>query len=280
MATDFTGGGPHHSDRMGADRKAADHKAIIREEFTRQAEAYAAAAPIKDPERLKRLVEAVNPAPDARVLEVATGPGHVAMAFAAVCREVVGLDLTAAPIAIANRAGRARGLENVRFEVGDAEHLPFAAGEFDIAVCRFAFHHFENPAIVIAEMTRVCRPGGSVAIEDLIASEHSERAAYHNRFEQLRDSSHTRALPLSELTTMMASAGLEIVRFHSDRMVTPAEVWLENAQTPPERAAETRAMLEQDLLHDLSGTYPHRKDGALHFTQRTATVIGRKITRG
>jgi SAM-dependent methyltransferase len=265
---------------MGAGAHHSDHKAVVREEFTRQAEAYAAAGPIKDPERLKRLVEAVNPSSDARVLEVATGPGHVAMAFAAVCREVVGLDLTAAPIAIANRAGRARGLENVRFEVGDAEHLPFAAGEFDVAVCRFAFHHFENPAIVIAEMTRVCRAGGSVAIEDLIASEHPERAAYHNRFEQLRDTSHTRAMPLSELATMMASAGLEIVRFHSDRIVNSAELWLENAQTPPDRAAETRAMLEQDLLHDLSGTNPHRKDGALYFTHRTATLIGRKLARG
>src|SRR5208337_4832637 len=100
-----------------------DHKAVVREEFTRQAEAYAEAAPIKDPERLKRLVEAVNPRSDARVLEVATGPGHVTMAFAAVCREVVGLDLTDAPIGIANRARRERGLDNVRFEVGAAEHL-------------------------------------------------------------------------------------------------------------------------------------------------------------
>ncbi len=81
------------------DDQRADHKTIVRGEFTRQAEAYAAAAPIKDPDRLRRLVEAVNPRPDARVLEVATGPGHVAMAFAAVCREVVGLDLTGAPIA-------------------------------------------------------------------------------------------------------------------------------------------------------------------------------------
>src|SRR5271163_4034106 len=118
-----------------------EHKDLVREEFTRQANDYAAAPAIRDADHLRKLVELAAPPADARVLEVATGPGHVAMAFAAVCREVVGLDLTAAPIAIANRAGRARGLENVRFEVGDAEHLPFAAGEFDVAVCRFAFHH-------------------------------------------------------------------------------------------------------------------------------------------
>jgi ubiquinone/menaquinone biosynthesis C-methylase UbiE len=260
--------------------QGADHKALVREEFTRQAEAYAAAVPIKDPDRLRRLVEAVNPRADARVLEVATGPGHVAMAFAAVCREVVGLDLTAAPVAIANRASGERGLSNARFEVGDAEHLPYADGEFDVSVCRFAVHHFENPARVIAEMTRVCGIGGSVAIEDLIASEHRERAEYHNRFERLRDTSHTRALPLSELVKTMAAAGLEIVRFHSDRIVNPVEVWIANAQTAPDRAEQTRAMLEEDLRRDLSGTNPFRRDGELYFTHRIATVIGRKLASG
>ncbi|MFZ0887493.1 MAG: methyltransferase domain-containing protein [Candidatus Binataceae bacterium] len=255
----------------------ADHKATVREEFTRQAEGYAAAAPIRDPERIARLVEAVNPSPDARVLEVASGPGYVAMAFAARCREVVGFDLTAAPVGIAERTRRERGLANVRFEVGDAEHLPFSGGEFDVVVCRFAVHHFENPAAVIAEMARVARAGGSVAIEDLIASEHPARADYHNRFERLRDSSHTRALPLSELVRMLARAGLEIVRFYSDRIVNPVGVWLSNAQTPPDRAEQARKMIEDDLARDLSGTRPFRREGVLYFTHRTAAVIGRKL---
>src|SRR5208337_985793 len=263
---------------MSNDARA--HKATVREEFTRQAEAYAAAVPIRDPERIARLVEAVDPSPDARVLEVASGPGYVAMAFAARCREVVGFDLTAAPVGIAERTRRERGLANVRFEVGDAEHLPFAGGEFDVAVCRFAVHHFENPATVIAEMARVCRDGGSVAIEDLIASEHPGRADYHNRFERLRDTSHTRALPLSELVKTMAQAGLEIVRFHSDRIVNPVEAWLTSAHTPPNRAAEARAMIERDVQEDLSGTRPFRRDGELYFTHRTATVIGRKLAGG
>ena len=65
------------------------HKTKIREEFTRQASAYAATPSITDPERLRRLVEAVHPAAQAHVLDVATGPGYLAMAFAERCREVV-----------------------------------------------------------------------------------------------------------------------------------------------------------------------------------------------
>ena len=129
-----------------------EHKATVREEFTRQAQAYASAAVITDAERLARLVNAIDPGPDDRALEIATGPGYVAMALAQRCREVVGLDLTAAPIAIAQRTSRERGLTNVRFEVGEADNLTYGDGEFDLVVCRFAFHHFLHPEAILAQM--------------------------------------------------------------------------------------------------------------------------------
>ena len=123
------------------------HKDTIRAEFTRQAEAFATVAVLHNRERLDRLVNAVNPAPDARAREIATGPGHVAMALAGRCREVVGVALTDAILAVAERTRRERGLANVRFQRADAEQLPFADGEFDIVFCRFALHHFEEPSV-------------------------------------------------------------------------------------------------------------------------------------
>ncbi len=253
-----------------------DHKDLIRHEFTKQAQAYAANTSLSDPERLARLVRHVAPSPDARVLEVATGPGYVVQAFAAVCREAVGLDLTAAPLEIAERRRQEQGLTNLRFQVGDAEHLPFAAGEFDVVVCRYAFHHFEDPARVLGEMARVCRRGGSVVVEDLIVSEVPERGAYQNRYENLRDPSHTRAFPLSALLGLFAATGLEVETVYTGALTPEVEQWMANAQTPPERAAEVRALIERDAAEDLSGARPYRQDGALHFVQRTAAVVGRK----
>jgi len=61
-----------------------EHNQVVREEFTRQAMAYAANPAIADPERVARLVHTVHPTSQDRVLEVATGPGYVAMGFAAV----------------------------------------------------------------------------------------------------------------------------------------------------------------------------------------------------
>ena len=79
-------------------------------------------------------------------------------------------------------------------------------------------------------MARVCRADGLVAIEDLIASEQPERAAYYNEFERLRDTSHTSALAMSELIKMMGAAGLEIVRFTSHGYRTPVSQWIKAAR--------------------------------------------------
>jgi ubiquinone/menaquinone biosynthesis C-methylase UbiE len=256
---------------------AADHNTIVRDEFTRQAEAYARAEVITDEARLARLVAAVAPSGSERALEVATGPGYVALAFAARCREVVGVDLTEAPLEIAERTRRQRGLTNISFRVADAEHLPFADAEYDIAVCRFAFHHFEHPERVLGEMCRVCRTGASVAIEDLYSSEFPKRSSFYNHIERLRDHSHTRALAPTELIAMLAHAGVEILRFYSDELTVDIDSWLQTTQTDAPDAAEIQRLLEEDMRNDLSGTRPFIRDGKALFHQRTIALIGRKL---
>ena len=254
-----------------------DHKAVVREEFTRQADAYANAEVIKDQARLERLVTGIAPGGGERAIEIATGPGYVAMALAAHCREVVGVDLTEAPLKIAEQNRGKLGLTNVSFRTGDAEALPFANGSFDLAVCRFAFHHFEDPARVLAEMCRVCGAGATIAVEDLYASEFPERASYYNGFERLRDHSHTRALPPSEFISMYARAGVELQRLSSDELIVEMESWLKSAQTSANDAAEVRRRIEEDMRSDLSGARPFLRDGLIVFNQRTLTLIGRKL---
>jgi ubiquinone/menaquinone biosynthesis C-methylase UbiE len=254
-----------------------DHKAIVREEFTRQADAYAAAAVITSEARLERLIAAIRPDREARALEVATGPGYVAMALAKHCREVLGIDLTEAPLRIAERTRAARGLNNVRFEQGDAETLPDS--QFDIVTCRFAFHHFEDAERVLGGMQRVCREGGTIAVEDLYASEVPARAAYWNAIERLRDHSHTRALALSELIAMFARAGIDVERLYSDEITSEVEPWLASSQTGAADAQEVRARLTRDMNEDLSGIRPSVRDGKLCFIQRTVALIGRKLPR-
>lgn len=253
------------------------HKQTVRDAFTEQAEAYAGNSSIADPERIDRLVRMSGVAPDSRVLEVATGPGHVALGFADACQDVVGIDLTSAPLTIAAERTRDRGVDNVEFIQGDAESLPCSDNAFDVVVCRFALHHVETPSDLLQQMTRVCRPGGTVAVEDLVVSEHPRRGNYQNEFERLRDPSHVRALPLSDLLKTVAEPGIEVAAVRTGRLVPEVEAWLSDAETPESRATTVREMIREDEERDLSGTRPFRRDGDLHFVQRTATVVGRVL---
>jgi SAM-dependent methyltransferase len=161
-------------------------------------------------------VEATAPKPDDESLDVACGPGTVAAAFAARVRRAVGLDTTDAMLDQARALAAHRKLHNVEWYLGDVYRLPFDDRSFDIVSCRYAFHHFQEPAKAFSEMTRVCRSGGRVALCDAVASSDPSKAAAFNRMERHRDPSTAEFRPLSFLIDLFGKAGFPppaIVRF-------------------------------------------------------------------
>jgi 2-polyprenyl-3-methyl-5-hydroxy-6-metoxy-1,4-benzoquinol methylase len=256
------------------------HNDVIRESFTAQAQAFAANPWVTDEERIRRLVAAARLTGSERVLDIATGPGYIAEAFAGATREVVGVDLTEAMLLIAKQRTKERGISNVSFRAADAQNLPFENGAFDVVVCRLAVHHLLKPREVLREMARVCRAGGTIVVEDIYASELPERAAYQDRWEILRDPSHVRTLALSELLQLFRDAGLETDSVTTADDLTPeVERWLATTKTPADRAAEIRRLLEEDRLHDRSGSRPFQDAaGRLCFHARTAILAGRKVS--
>src|SRR5580692_7622827 len=133
------------------------HNDVIRESFTTQAQAFAANPWVTDEERIRRLVAAAHLTGSERVLDIATGPWYIAEAFAGAAREVIGVDLTDAMLAIGKQRTKERGVTNVSFRAADAENLPFENRAFDVVVCRLALHHLLKPQEVFGEMARVCR---------------------------------------------------------------------------------------------------------------------------
>lgn len=256
------------------------HNDVIRESFTAQAQAFAANPWVTDEERIRRLVAAAGLTGSERVLDIATGPGYIAEAFAGAAREVVGVDLTEAMLLIAKQRTKERGISNVSFRAADAQNLPFENGAFDVVVCRLTLHHLLKPREVLREMARVCRAGGTIVVEDIYASELAERAAYQDRWEILRDPSHVRTLALSEMLQLFRDAGLETDSVTTADDLTPeVERWLATTKTPADRAAEIRRLLEEDRLHDRSGSRPFQDaTGRLCFHARTAILAGRKVS--
>jgi Methyltransferase domain len=101
--------------------------------------------------------------PGTKVLDVACGSGNLAVPAARTGAIVTGVDI--APNLLDQARARTAGEKlGIRFEEGDAEDLPFAAGAFDVIVSMFGAMFAPRPEIVASELTRVCRPGGQIAL--------------------------------------------------------------------------------------------------------------------
>src|SRR5215467_13448867 len=114
------------------------HRERILDQFTRQAVPFSTAPGIKDERALELLVRASGAGPDDGVLDVACGPGLVVAAFARVVARATGIDAT--PAMLARARDLTAGLDNVGFDHGDVQRLPYADATFSIVVSRFAFH--------------------------------------------------------------------------------------------------------------------------------------------
>jgi SAM-dependent methyltransferase len=147
---------------------------------------------------------------DERALDSGTGAGALAFALAPLVREVVGVDLV--PELLEEARARAEGISNVSFVEGDAIALPFEDYSFDLAGSLRTLHHVARPELVVAELTRVTRPGGHLLVIDQIAPIDPVAAAELNRFESVRDPSHTRALADIDLRGLFDSNDLVLIR--------------------------------------------------------------------
>ena len=253
---------------------ATPHKERMRQAFTAQADSYASSAVIAAEESRRGFVEFVAPEAAARVLDVATGPGFLALLFAERARIVVGIDLTPAMLTRAEANRIQRGCTNVSFREGDAEALSFPDASFDIATCGSAFHHFRDPRRVLSEMVRVTRAGGVVALIDITTAENPDQALVHNRLENWRDPSHVRCLPLSELVAMCRQAGLQDIRTSTYGTPRELEEWFAISKTPPEVAERVRAAFIASIPNDSTGLAVRLEGERVCFTHTFAWVVG------
>jgi ubiquinone/menaquinone biosynthesis C-methylase UbiE len=257
---------------MSAADEGAATKRQVQARFGRSADRYVESSTLAEGAELSRMVDLASLTGSERVLDVATGGGHTALAFAPHAREVVASDITPRMLEAAGRHLARRGTANVRLEVADAEALPYSEGEFDVVTARLAPHHFPHPAAFVAEAARVLKPGGRLVMFDNMVPEDEELDAFMNRFEAWRDPSHVRAHRSSEWQAMLRQAGFTILAADPlVRKLYPYEDWTAR-QGMPRR--------ERDALERWLVASPVRSAEFFRITVRDGRVMSLEATFG
>lgn len=112
---------------------------------------------------IEHCVIRLNPQPQERILDVATGTGWAARRIAARGAQVIGVDIGADLIEAAKACAAAEQLK-IDFQVGDAEALPFENKTFDAVISTFGVMFVSKPEAVAVELSRICKPGGRIAL--------------------------------------------------------------------------------------------------------------------
>jgi SAM-dependent methyltransferase len=221
----------------------SDQARRVREQFGAIAAAYVTSpghAAGDDLEQLAAWGRALAPG---RVLDLATGGGHTALAFAAIAPQVVACDLTEPMLGAARGLLRDKGATTATFVAGDVEALPFRDGAFDLVTCRIAAHHFADVAAAVREVRRVLRPGGSFLLQDILGHDDGEAAAFITEVERRRDPSHVRAYRAAEWKAFLRAAGLTPMDSAVVAKERPWQEWTTRTRMTPEARRDLEAFV-------------------------------------
>jgi ubiquinone/menaquinone biosynthesis C-methylase UbiE len=252
------------------------HDARIREQFTKQAEPFAAFRIHSNEVSLDWMKEDLRLSGAERVVDAGCGPGLVACHLAPFARELVGVDATPAMLAKAREIAAQRGCTNTIFLAGQMEQLPCESASFDGAVSRYTLHHVLDPDVVLAELVRVCRPGARVVLCD--ASPRSECREAYDAWERMRDPSHTTALTPEELLSL-AERHLGSVSVRTFRLDTPVETLLDSSFPVPGGRERLFAQMRTDLGTNALDMDARLVDGVLHMAFPVMIVAGTVASR-
>jgi len=243
-------------------------------QHSQQASHYARLTNALATDRTAALCRLVGARSDDDLLDVACGPGSLAIELAPHVASASGLDLTPAMLAEARLAGARSRCDDIVWIEGDAAALPVADGSFSLVASRAAFHHFERPEQVLSEMVRVCRPGGRVVVIDVTPD--PEKTAAYDRMERMRDPSHGHAHSFAELRAMGDRLGLGEPRLEA-RMSGPMPFQrvLETSFPDGHSREELLELMREDAAtgEDRLGFRAEMAEGQVMVTYPMSTIV-------
>jgi ubiquinone/menaquinone biosynthesis C-methylase UbiE len=208
------------------------------------------------------------------LLDLETGVGDVAFAFAGSVKSVEAVDDRAEMIDEAGRLAREMKVSGVVFRRADLYALPFDDRAFSLVVCRNGLHRLPEPVAALKEAARVLSPGGRMVVFETSVSEVVDRPL--NELAKLREPAHRRYYRLDGYRGLFEKAGLRVDEEREDRRTVDLDYWLEAAG-----ASHEHREIVQSRLQEL----PVRVQGAmdLAFADQLVSfsydVVGFRLSR-
>ena len=218
------------------------NKSLSQAQFGQNAAEYLTSKPHAQGKSLDRLVALTRPQPHWHALDVATGAGHTAYAFAPHVARQWATDITDEMLNLVRGEMAKRKLPNLRIAHAKAEALPFDDASLDLVTCRIAPHHFDSIAKFLDEAHRVLKRDGTFALVDNVVPAGSV-GDYINAFERFRDPSHLRAWTMEEWRAALKERGFTIA--HEEQMGKQMEFAPWASRHDATMQALLRAMLKE-----------------------------------
>ena len=247
---------------------------LILDQFTKQADSFAkrmASEPFNQAS-IDLLLQRVSLNGKESLLDVACGPGLLALGLASQVKKVTGIDLVPAMLDKARAFQAEKGVTNAEWVLGDVTRLPFENRQFHGVMSRFALHHNPYPARMLDEMKRVARKSGWICLIDITPAE--DKADAFNAFEKLRDPSHVRALSMPELKLLARDAGLKNISLDFCGLERGLENQLSTSFPDPGSADKIRKIFEEDLHTQQLGVQSRLVDGLIYYTYPVTLMVG------
>lgn len=267
-------------------RSGAEVRRKVEDQFGRSAEAYVDSLVHAKGASLTRLVELLEPKANWRVLDVATGAGHTALAIKPFVSSIIAADATFRMLVVAKQLAAEKGQSPLQLTAAKAANLPFREDSFDLVTCRIAAHHFEDIRTFITDAVRVLRTGGKLAVVDNIVpgsrqtarkSKDLNRAGrYVNSFDKLRDPSHCRALNRDEWLELFYQSNLVITHQETIKKQLDLDEWANRMCVAEDDRVRLRAMLLRAPAAVKEYLLPQVKGDHILFTLTELLLVGLK----
>ena len=246
--------------------------------FNSNSQNYATSAVHQRSPTIDRLHALLAEEPVDSVCDVGCGAGHLGLSFAGRARRIVLVDPAPNMLAAARQIAAERDV-SVETCQSRAEEIPLSSGQFDLVCSRLAAHHFSDVGASIAQIARIVRPGGTVAIIDHHGDDDPEADEFNHRLELLHDPTHVRSYTKNRWLEILRDAGITVAHCEAELSELPSGLsikqWCEIASSGAAAERQIRQSLcaASATLRSRLGVWS--EDGEFYIPVRTLLILGR-----